>query len=194
MSDLEEITIVVKRSKKRRKSIGLEITDDYVVVVHVPFYTSKEEINKVLAEKRDWIYASIQKMKWKAKIRENEKPTPKLSVEELNALGDRALKVIPEKVRYYASVIGVTYGRITVRNQHTRWGSCSSKGNLNFNVLMMLMPEYVQDYIVVHELCHRKEMNHSKAFYEQVEKIIPDYKKAEKWIKEYGSDLMKRNL
>ena len=107
--------------------------------------------------------------------------------EEIQMLADQALRVIPERVRYYASLIGVTYGRITIRNQRTKWGSCTSTGNLNFNCLLMKAPEHIQDYIVVHELCHRKEMNHSKRFWELVASVIPDHKACRKWLKEEGA-------
>ena len=82
--------------------------------------------------------------------------------------------------------MGVTYGRISIRSQKTRWGSCSAKGNLNYNWKLMLCPERVQDYVVVHELAHRKEMNHSPAFWAEVEKILPDYRERRKWLKTYG--------
>lgn len=114
----------------------------------------------------------------------------KLSQEEIKELADRAREVFPPKVAYYAQQIGVTYGRITIRNQKTRWGSCSGKGNLNFNCLLMLAPEEVQDYVVVHELCHRKEMNHSHRFWREVEKIMPDYKVHRKWLKEHGGRII----
>lgn len=94
------------------------------------------------------------------------------------------------RVEYFAKVIGVTYGKITIRNQKTRWGSCSSKGNLNFNCLLMLAPSEVLDYVVVHELCHRKQMNHSKAFWLEVEKVLPNYKEVRKWLKEEGSQMI----
>ena len=119
---------------------------------------------------------------------------PKFTHEELRELADQALTVIPDRVSYFANLIGVTYGRITIRNQKTRWGSCSSKGNLNFNCLLMLTPSEVLDYVIVHELCHRKEMNHSKAFWTEVEKVIPDYREHVKWLKEEGSLLIQRNL
>ena len=112
--------------------------------------------------------------------------------EEIKNLAEEASQVIPERVRYYAPIIGVDYGRITIRSQKTRWGSCSSKGNLNFNCLLMLTPLEVIDSVVVHELCHRKYMNHSKDFYAEVERVFPDYQKWNKWLKESGLSLIKR--
>ena len=91
---------------------------------------------------------------------------------------------------HYAPLVGVSYGRITIRCQRTRWGSCSSKGNLNFNCLLMLAPPEVLDCIVVHELCHRKEMNHSQRFYAEVLRVMPDYRERYKWLKENGHMLM----
>ncbi|WP_287884417.1 M48 metallopeptidase family protein [Agathobacter sp.] len=96
-------------------------------------------------------------------------------------------------MEYFAKLIGVNYGRITIRNQKTRWGSCSSRGNLNFNCLLMLTTPEAIDYVVVHELCHRKQMNHSKAFWSEVEKILPDYKTQVKWLREEGYQIMRRN-
>jgi predicted metal-dependent hydrolase len=111
----------------------------------------------------------------------------------MKVLADEALRVIPERVRFYAPVVGVTYGRITIRNQRTRWGSCSAKGNLNFNCLLMKAPPEVLDYVVVHELCHRLEMNHSPRFWAQVERVLPDYKVSRKWLREHGNELMDLN-
>ena len=107
-------------------------------------------------------------------------------------MADQALQVIPDRVRHYAALIGVRYGRITIRNQKSKWGSCSAKGNLNFNCLLMLCPPEVLDYVVVHELCHRKEMNHSPKFWAEVEKYVPDYMTQRKWLKDEGSRLITR--
>jgi len=86
----------------------------------------------------------------------------------------------------------VSYGSITVRSQKTRWGSCSSRGNLNFNCLLMLTSPEVLDYVVLHELCHRKELNHSARFWAQVERVMPDYRLRRKWLKDHGSALIGR--
>ena len=100
------------------------------------------------------------------------------------------MKDTSRRVAKYASIVGVTIGRITIRSQRRHWDSCSAKGNLNFNCLLMLAPSEVLDYVVVHELCHRKYMNHSKQFWAEVAKVMPDYKKCERWLKEEGSLLI----
>ena len=119
-------------------------------------------------------------------------PPSRLTMQEVREMAIRAADDIPGRVRHWASIMGIKYGRITIRNQKTRWASCSSLGNLNFNCLMMLMPEPVRDYLVVHELCHLKEMNHSRRFWAEVEAVLPDYKRYEKWLKKHGEEIMGR--
>ncbi len=97
-----------------------------------------------------------------------------------------AKETLLKKTAYYSKIMQTDYQRITVREQRTRWGSCSSKGNLNFNWKLMMMPETVIDYVVVHELAHRKHMDHSPAFWREVEKILPDYKERRNWLRENG--------
>ena len=80
--------------------------------------------------------------------------------------------------------MGVTYGKVTLREQKTRWGSCSSNGNLNFNWKLALMPDEILYYVIVHELAHRIEMNHSERFWKIVEEVLPDYRERRKWLKE----------
>lgn len=116
-----------------------------------------------------------------------DKMTEKLNPDLLHNL---ALVDIPQRIRKYAPIVGVEYGRITIRMQKSRWGSCSSKGNLNFNCLLMAMPEEIRDYVVVHELCHRKQMNHSDKFWAEVEKVLPDYKVSRKWLRDNGEEIM----
>ena len=89
-------------------------------------------------------------------------------------------------------MVGTDYGRVTIRCQRTRWGSCSAKGNLNFNCLLLLAPPEALDSVVVHELCHRKHMNHSAAFYAEVLRVFPDYRKWNGWLREHGAALLAR--
>ena len=96
---------------------------------------------------------------------------------------------IPKRVRHFAGQMGERYKNITIKNQKKRWGSCSSDRNLNFNWRLMMMPEEIIDYVVVHELCHLKQMNHSKAFWDEVEKILPNYKIRKKWLDEQSISL-----
>lgn len=175
--------------RSNRKTVAIQVNSDLSVTVRAPRSVSEKDIEEILKKKEAWISKHIEKIK-ETKERFEAEPTEKLTREKVIALADEALKVIPERVEYFAKVIGVTYGKITVRNHKTRWGSCSSKGNLNFNCLLMLAPPEVLDYVVVHELCHRKQMNHSKAFWLEVEKVLPNYKEVRKWLKEEGSQMI----
>ena len=187
--DLADMQITVIRSNRR--TIAIQINPDLTVTVRAPRRATTRDINRILREKDPWIQKHIEKMKIKKSQCETMEEEP-LSDAELVQLKKRAQEFIPKRVEHFASIIGVDYGRITIRNQKTRWGSCSSRGNLNFNCLLMLAPPEVMDYVVVHELCHRKEMNHSRAFWQEVEKVMPDYKKSVLWLKNQGSMLMGR--
>ncbi len=191
--DLDDKThIEVIRSK--RKTLAIEIRPDMRVIVRAPERISQKEIMRFIEEKQDWIKKHLAKMYIRAKEIEEQKKEPALTNADIEELCQKALSVIPEKVRYYADIMGVTYGRITIRNQKTRWGSCSSRGNLNFNCLLMPAPDKVTDYVVVHELCHLKQMNHSKKFWAEVEKFMPDYKIYKKWLNENGGAIIERML
>ena len=157
------------------------------LIVRAPLFATDGEIQRFLEKNKKWVEFHLAK----AQEREEKKQTVrKLSENEIRALAEKAMREIPPRVAHYAPLVGVTYGRITIRNQRTKWGSCSSKGNLNFNCLLMLAPPEVLDCIVVHELCHRKEMNHSQRFYAEVLRVMPDYRERYKWLKENGHMLM----
>lgn len=191
--DLDDKThIEVIRSK--RKTLAIEIRPDMRVVVRAPEKIPQNEIMKFVEEKQNWIKKHLVQMYFKAEEIKKQKKEPALTNADIEKLCQKALSVIPDKVKYYAEIMGVTYGRITIRNQKTRWGSCSSKGNLNFNCLLMLMPDKVLDYVVVHELCHLKQMNHSKKFWMEVERYMPDYKNYKKWLNENGGALIEHML
>ncbi len=179
----------VKVIRSRRKTISLQITPEGQVLLRSPYGVSKEELQRFVDEKRDWLNKNLQKVQQR---QQEASHAGSLSLEEIRALADRAKDVIPQRVAHFAPLVGVTYGRITIRNQRTRWGSCSGKGNLNFNCLLMLAPPEVLDYVVVHELCHRKEMNHSPRFWAEVARVLPDYQQRRRWLKEHGGALVQR--
>ena len=105
------------------------------------------------------------------------------------ALSKRALARIRERLDRCAPRIGVEFGRVAVRDQRSRWGSCSAKGNLNFNWKLIMAPPEVLDYVVIHELCHRIEFNHSPRFWQLVRDQMPEYEDWKKWLKRHGSEL-----
>ena len=166
------------------------MTSDLTVTVRAPRWLSKKEIDKILIEQEGWINRHIEQTR-QLNEKDAESGIRKLSDEDIRRLRELAYPVISERVRHFSEIIGVDYGSITIRNQRTRWGSCSGKGNLSFNCLLMLAPPDVLDYVVVHELCHRKEMNHSKRFWDEVEKVLPDYRKQRRWLKEEGVMLIR---
>ena len=181
----------VKIIRSNRKTVSIQVNQDLSITVRAPQRVTQKEIKRILEKNDSWIQKHIEMLREKQAEAEDVK---KLTAEEIKTLAEQALKLIPQRVEYFARQVGVTYGRITIRNQKTRWGSCSSKGNLNFNCLLMLAPTEILDYVVVHELCHRKEMNHSKAFWTEVEKVLPDYRRSVQWLKENGNQIMQRNI
>ena len=183
--EMQKIDII----RSKRKTVAIQIKKDGTICVRAPYAMKNIEIKELLKEKEAWILRNLKKIEEKQLQSET---TEKLSREEVQQLAELALKVIPDKVRYYAEIMQVSYGKITIRNQRTRWGSCSAKGNLNFNCLLMLVPDEVVNYVVVHELCHLLEMNHSESFWRQVERMIPDYKVQRDWLKVHGSDIINR--
>ena len=167
-----------------RKTMAIQIMPDGSVVVRCPKRIRVDEVRKFVNSKSTWIEKHLT-----SRVPRNEE---KLTDSELKELRERTRILVTERVRYFAPLVGVTYNQIATRAQRTRWGSCSSKGNLNFNCLLALVPPDVLDYIVVHELCHRKELNHSERFWTEVGKVLPDYKIRKKWLKDNGANLIAR--
>ena len=174
--------------KSNRKTIAVEINSEGIFV-KAPINMRDDEIAAFLETKKGWIDKHLQIVAERRERMNNVKP---YTMEEIHALADKALQIIPEKVKRYAAMLGVDYGRITIRNQRSRWGSCSSTGNLNFNCLLMEFPDEVIDSVVVHELCHRKHMNHSPQFYAEIEKVFPQYEQCRKWLKDNGGLVLSR--
>lgn len=179
----------IKIIRSNRKTVGIQIMPDLTVVVRAPKSVSVEEINDIVKEKNAWIDRNLKKM---AERKKEQSCEEKFSKQEILTMKKNTKKVIPKKVEAFAKTMGVNYKNIFIRCQKTVWGSCSAKGNLNFNCLLTLCPESVVDYVVIHELCHLKEFNHSKVFWEEVKKHCPEFKKSKKWLKEEGRKLINR--
>ncbi len=173
--------------RSKRKTMSLEIKNSGELIVRAPQRLSDNDIYKYISEKESWVQ---KHMEIAARREEQNGSREELSEWDLKMLTKEAQRVIPILVRQYAHKMNVTYGKITIRHQRTRWGSCSSTGNLNFNCLLMKAPRRVQEYVVVHELAHRLEMNHSDSFWKIVEDIMPDYKDSKKWLKEEGASII----
>jgi len=171
--------------RSRRRTVAIQITAEGQVLVRCPNRMPAQAVDAFVREKADWIQKNLE--------RNAAFPRPEpFSKAEIQAFAIRTRELLDRRLPLLARKIGVTYHRVTVRSQRTRWGSCSSKGNLNFNCLLCLVPPEVFDYVVIHELCHIKEMNHSARFWTEVEKHQPQYKTHRTWLKEQGSALIRR--
>ena len=166
--------------RSSRKTLSIQITPAGEVILRCPNRLAKREAKAFLESKRQWIEKHLAA----------REPVIPLTPDELDWLVDAAKEDLPQRVSRLAAQLGVSWGRVTIRSQHTRWGSCSAAGNLNFNCLLMLCPEEVRDYVVIHELCHRKQMNHSPKFWAEVARILPDYRKELAWLNKEGTALI----
>lgn len=171
-----------------RKTMSAQIKDG-TLILRVPRYVSQDQIAHFLQDHSQWIETHLAQSRAR---QQQAAALPPLTPADIQALKAQAQRVIPERVAYFAPLVGVSYGRITIRCMKSRWGSCSSSGNLSFNCLLMLSPPEVVDSVVVHELCHRKEMNHSRRFYNEVLHVLPDYHQRHGWLREEGSLLLGR--
>lgn len=166
-----------------RKTVALQVKTDGSVIVRAPIRLAKYRIAKFVKDHEAWILAQQKKLE---KYRESMHV---ITDDERQEGILKAKKLFPERTAYFAKRMGVTYNRITIREQKTRWGSCSAAGNLNFNWKLVLMQPELLDYVVVHELAHRREMNHSERFWAVVEKELPDYRERREKLKNMGKQL-----
>lgn len=169
--------------RSRRKSVAIKLLPGKIICVKCPYFVSRAQIKLLLESRAEHIIKACEKAEnAPAAIEENE----------LKELKKQAREDMTRRVEHYAAVLNLEYGRIAIRAQKSRWGSCSGKKNLNFNCLLMLCPETVRDYVAVHELCHLREMNHSARFWTLVESVCPDYRESRKWLRENGGGIIER--
>lgn len=164
-----------------RKSVSIHVEPDGSVVVRAPLTTGKGFIDSFVASKSEWIRNSIDKMK----TRQENRMELALSEVQIRQFKAMASTYLTERTEYFAQIMGVRYKQLKINSANTRWGSCNSKGDINYTYRLILAPKDLVDYVVVHELAHLKEMNHSKKFWSVVAKVLPDYKKKQQLLTDW---------
>ena len=175
---INNLQFALKKSKKA-KNIKIEIKKNGEIFLIVPRFIPNFLAVQFLNTKRNW---ALKKQKEILEKKEKQK-IPELSQEDFFKYKKEALKKIQKRVEYFAKKGDFAYGKITIKNNKTNWGSCSAKGNLNFNYRLIFLEPKEMDYIIIHELSHLREMNHSKKFWLEVKKLCPEYKEIRKRIK-----------
>ncbi|PIR83930.1 hypothetical protein COU18_00760 [Candidatus Kaiserbacteria bacterium CG10_big_fil_rev_8_21_14_0_10_51_14] len=159
----------------RSRSMRLTVHPDARVVVTAPQFFGQGAIERFIAKHSGWIEKHVEKAKGRTVIR--------IRKGEIADLKKRALAQARARTLHFAKMYGLTYGKISIRAQKSRWGSCSRRGNLSFNYKIAALPAHITDYIIVHELCHLREMNHAKDFWTLVAKAIPNHKATRKELR-----------
>ena len=165
--------------RSSRRTLSVEIRRDGGVVVRAPMRMKAEEIERFLHERQEWIETHLKRIG----KRSAEYNYDSYSEEQIGELKRRAMEIIPPIVSKYQTLIGVEPTSVRINRAKGRFGSCSGKDSLNFSCFLMLYPMEAIEYVVVHELCHIKEHNHSNAFYREIEKVMPDYKERRRLLK-----------
>lgn len=174
--------------RSKRKTVGISVQPGGEIIIRAPRLLPQTAVLSFVYQKTDWILSAYNNQKDRKPQDKNfPKDAATLALEK--RYRDAAKEYIPKRVEYYHSLTGGKYEKITIRDQKTRWGSCSSNGTLSFNYRLMLAPPRVLDYVVVHELCHLTHMNHSADFWNMVASILPEYKEYRKWLKDNGHTL-----
>ncbi len=167
---------ILKRSQRSR-TMRLTVRPGGSVVLSVPFYASESVIERFMFQQQEWIRRATEKMR-------HLKPLP-IGRKEYVERKEEARALIVERVAYFSAIYGFTYGRIAIRNTKSLWGSCSRKGNLNFSYALIHLPPELVDYVVVHELCHLKEHNHGRSFWDLVARALPEYQILRRSLRTY---------
>lgn len=167
----------------RKKTVSLEVKRDGSVIVRAPLRMPQREIQEFIDSHRGWIEHKCRLMEKRRtqSVSTGAPPVDEISEKEWNKIRE----AFADRVDYYCKKMDVQVGRITIRNQKTRWGSCSARGNVNFNYQLYYMPPELMDYVIVHELAHRRHMDHSALFWAEVERYCPEYADYRDRLKKY---------
>jgi predicted metal-dependent hydrolase len=165
-----KVFYIIKPSRRGRY-LRMTIGADGVVVVTIPHPSFERFVEKFLREKSAWILKHLDRVK-----KLGDRTVIKHSKKDYENNKDEFLKLVEERIKFFNSFYKLPYNRISIRNQMSLWGSCTRNGNIQFNYKLLYLPQRSRDYVIVHELCHLQEHNHSQRFWKLVAKMIPDYK------------------
>lgn len=179
------MNITIKQSNKAR-NLRITINRNAEVCVVIPKGLHMSIVEDFLAKKADWIQSKIDFFQ---KKKESSPPPPPLptgfSRTDYHSCVARARKLVKDRLAELNSVYQFDFERVSIKQQSTLWGSCSAKKNLNFNYKIVLLPPHLADYIIVHELCHLKELNHGKKFWQLVEQVCPNHRAMRRELRQY---------
>lgn len=161
--------------RTKRKTLALEIKGDGTLLVRSPLFVSARKIEEIVRSKAEWIKKTQKKMT------EKEKPCC-LSSEDAKKLRKSAIDAFLPRLRFLSAQYNLPFGKLTITSARTRFGSCSPKNDIALSYFLAAYPQEAVDYVMLHELCHTKEHNHSKAFYQLLEKCMPDWKERKKLL------------
>jgi len=179
----KKVSYTLKKSRRARR-LRLAVYCDGSVVATMPHYFQESMVEKFIQDKTKWLLAKINFFR-----RFKGQPIAHHGKRDYLKHKDRALALAKEKVAHFNEFFGFKFNKINIKNQKTRWGSCSKSGNLNFNYKILFLPEKQRDYIIVHELCHLKELNHSGLFWRLVAETFPQWAAAKKELKNSALNL-----
>ena len=168
---------IVYKTHPRSRRLTLRVTHDLKVVVTIPRLVSKRMVERFIHQHKEWITKQLEKIKFSSAL-----PIPH-TTQEIHRAKITARQLVLKKLLQFNEQYNFYYASVSIRSQRTRWGSCSRRQHLSFNYQIALLPEELADYIVIHELCHLKEMNHSKNFWALVAQTIPDYRDRRRQLK-----------
>lgn len=164
-----------------RKTVALYVRPDGRIEVRAPLRASKTYIDGFVKSKQDWIENTRNKLS----ERKSARKVIELTAQDEARYKKQAKEYFVQKCLYFAGLMGVRHGAVKINGAKTRWGSCNRKGDINFTYRLLFAPEDVIDYVVVHELAHTKEMNHSKNFWSVVAQTMPDYQARRRRLREF---------
>ncbi len=176
--------------QSKRKTILLRVTDSAQVEVRAPLWTSKRRIDEFVQSKQGWIEKQLQRARMLLDARQAASQNEAGMEAQKKKLRQLAREALPRRAQELSLLMGVRYTAIRISSAQKRWGSCSARGSISLSWRLMRLPEALCDYVIIHELCHLIEMNHSKSFWREVERCLPDYRERRKALKTWQEKLL----